>query len=256
MKQDEIQKIILKLIPTFLKAGDVSIDLFNKKLKINTKDDNTPVTNGDLAVNEMIIEKLKTISPNIEIVSEENIGDVVTKERKDLWLIDPIDGTNSYINGGDEYTLNAGLVINKKAVAGIIYAPKKNRLFFSYGANNAYEIKNNKKIKIDCQKLNDKTIALSNSSSPSDKIMSILDNYKVVKFKSMRSSLKFCLIANGEFDLYAANPRAKEWDIAAGHAIAENAGAIVSTHNNKPIRYGKSDFSNPSLLVRKKDLQC
>ena len=86
--------------------------------------------------------------------------------------------------------------------------------------------------------------------------MRILDIYKVVKFKSMRSSLKFCLIANGEFDLYAANPRAKEWDIAAGHAIAENAGAIVSTHNNEPIRYGKSDFSNPSLLVRKKDLQC
>ena len=99
MKQDEIQKIILKLIPTFLKAGEESIDLFNKKLKINTKDDNTPVTNGDLAVNEMIIEKLKTISPNIEIVSEENIGDVETKEREDLWLIDPIDGTNSYING-------------------------------------------------------------------------------------------------------------------------------------------------------------
>ena len=125
MKQDEIQKIILELIPTFLKAGEESIDLFNKKLKINTKDDNTPVTNGDLAVNEMIIEKLKTISPNIEIVSEENIGDVETKEREDLWLIDPIDGTNSYINGGDEYTLNAGLVINKKAVAGIIYASKK-----------------------------------------------------------------------------------------------------------------------------------
>ena len=98
MKQDEIQKIILNLIPTFLKAGKESIDLFNKKLKINTKDDNTPVTNGDLAVNEMIIEKLKTISPNIEIVSEENIGDVETKERKDLWLIDPIDGTNSYLS--------------------------------------------------------------------------------------------------------------------------------------------------------------
>ena len=83
------------------------------------------------------------------------------------------------------------------------------------------------------KKLNDKTIALSNSSSPSDKIMTILDNYNVVKFKSMRSSLKFCLIANGEFDLYVANPRAKEWDIAAGHAIAENAGAIVSTHDNE-----------------------
>ena len=70
----------------------------------------------------------------------------------------------------------------------------------------------------------------------------------------MRSSLKFCLIANGEFDLYAANPRAREWDIAAGHAIAENAGAIICTHNNEQILYGKADFHNPSLLVRKKGL--
>ena len=68
----------------------------------------------------------------------------------------------------------------------------------------------------------------------------------------MRSSLKFCLIANGEFDLYAANPRAREWDIAAGHAIAENAGAIVCTHNKEQILYGKADYHNPSLLVRKK----
>ena len=127
--------------------------------------------------------------------------------------------------------LNAGLVINKKAVAGIIYAPKKNRLFFSYGTDNAYEIKITKKLKLIAKKINDKTIALSNSSKPSDKIIKILDNYRVVKFQNMRSSFKFCLIANGEFDLYAANPRAKEWDIAAGHAIAENAGAIVSTHN-------------------------
>ena len=148
MKQDEIQKIILELIPTFLKAGEESIDLFNKKLKINTKDDNTPVTNGDLAVNEMIIEKLKTISPNIEIVSEENIGDVETKERKDLWLIDPIDGTNSYINGGDEYTLNAGLVINKKAVAGIIYAPKKIGYFFHMALIMLMKLKIIKKLKL------------------------------------------------------------------------------------------------------------
>lgn len=256
MKINEIQKIIENLIPTFLKAGKESIDIFKKTLKVQTKDDNTPVTNGDLYVNKMIIEKLKILSPKIEIVSEENIKDIEIKEREDLWLVDPIDGTSSYVKGGDEYTLNAGLIINKRAVAGIIYAPKKNRLFFSYGTNHAYEIKDNKKIKINCQKINLKTKALSNSSKPSENIIKIFNNYRVVKFQNMRSSFKFCLIANGEFDLYAANPRAKEWDIAAGHAIAENAGAIVSTHDDKPIQYGKPDFSNPSLLVRKKNLKC
>ena len=78
----------------------------------------------------MIIDKLNKLCPNIDIVSEENVNEIENKDRSDLWLIDPIDGTSSYIEGGDEYTLNAGLVINKKAIAGIIYAPKKERLFF------------------------------------------------------------------------------------------------------------------------------
>ncbi len=254
MNNNEIKKIIENLIPIFLKAGEESIKIFDKNLKVKTKSDNTPVSNGDLMVNEMIIDKLNKLCPNIDIVSEENVNEIENKDRSDLWLIDPIDGTSSYIEGGDEYTLNAGLVINKKAIAGIIYAPKKERLFFSFGYDQSFEINRDKRIKINCNKLNKKIIALSNSSKPSEKILKILKTYNASNFQSMRSSLKFCLIANGEFDLYAANPRAREWDIAAGHAIAENAGAIVCTHNKEQILYGKADYHNPSLLVRKKGL--
>ena len=166
MNDSEIKKIIENLIPVFFEAGEESIKIFNTKLKVKTKSDNTPVSNGDLIVNEMIINKLNKLCPNIDIISEENVNEIETKDRSDLWLIDPIDGTNSYIKGGDEYTLNAGLVINKKAIAGIIYAPKKKRLFFSFGYDQSFEVNKDKKIKISCNKLNKIIVALSNSSKP------------------------------------------------------------------------------------------
>ena len=157
------------------------------------------------------------------------------------------------MRGGSEYTINVGLIINQKPAAGIIYAPKKKRLFYAYGKGKAYEIlSKNRKMKLNCsKKLRRERIALTNSTTPSKRIKNIIKKYKIKKFVSMRSSLKFCMIASSEFDLYSAKPRAKEWDYAAGHAIAESAGAIIRTFQNKKILYGKKGFKNPSLLVRR-----
>jgi 3'(2'), 5'-bisphosphate nucleotidase len=94
-------------------------------------------------------------------------------------------------------------------------------------------------------------LALSNSPTPSDIILNIHKKNNVTKFVKCSSSLKFCLIAAGEFDIYAARARAKEWDIAAGHAIAEHAGAILTTFSGKKITYGKKDFANPALLLKR-----
>lgn len=244
--------IVKKLLPFFIKAGKKSIALSGKKLKIFTKSDQTPVSNGDLAVDKILQDAIRTITPTIEIVSEETIETNKVGTRTTFWLIDPIDGTSSYIKNKDEYTLNAALIVNKKPVIGIVFAPKKKRLFYSYGKGHAYEIRNKKKIKLQCNRIKKKSIsALVNSSKPSKIIKRILKKHKVTDFLDVRSSYKFCLIASGEYDIYAARPRAREWDIAAGHAVAEHAGAIVSTHQHKPIIYGKPHFYNPSLLVRR-----
>ena len=252
MKKINPESLIKKLIPIIYKAGAISIK-YSKKIRVFIKDDKTPVTNCDLEVDKILQNFLKKISPNIEIVSEETVKETVTKKRKTFWLIDPIDGTNSYMSGGSEYTINVGLIINQKPAAGIIYAPKKKRLFYAFGKSKAYEILNkNRKIKLNCsKKLKRERIALTNSMIPSKRIKNIIKKYKIKKFVSMRSSLKFCLIASSEFDLYSAKPRAKEWDYAAGHAIAESAGAIIRTFQNKKILYGKKGFKNPSLLVRR-----
>jgi 3'(2'), 5'-bisphosphate nucleotidase len=130
---------------------------------------------------------------------------------------------------------------------------KKIDFFFSHGPGESYLIENNKIIKINCSKKQpkDKVVALSSIGKPSDIILNKLKEYKVNSIVQMASSYKFCVIASGEYDIYAARERANEWDYAAGHAVASNAGAIIETLDGKPFLYGKEDYRNPSLLMRR-----
>jgi len=250
MEIKKIEEIIKSLTQVFFEAGNLSIELRNKGLTKHIKKDKTPVTNGDIEVNNIILNNLKKISPSIPIVSEE------TSENKNLdlntfWLVDPIDGTYDYINNRDEFTLNAGLIINKVAVAGIIYAPAKKRMFYSYGNNISYELNNsNEKVlnNKNIDKNNIRAVSYSNNLKP--EIIEIHKKLKVKEYVKMKSSLKFCVIAAGEFHVYVAEPRAKEWDIAAGHAILKNSGGTVTDLDGKEILYGKNEFKNPGIILK------
>ena len=152
MTQSDIKKIIENLIQTFLDAGKISIDLRKKGLTKEIKSDNTPVSNGDLEVNKILSKKILSLTPNIPIVSEETSENKSKNNLENFWLIDPIDGTYDYINDLDEFTINAGLIIQKKPVAGLIYAPAKNRMFYSYGDDFSFELINGEPIKLDNSK--------------------------------------------------------------------------------------------------------
>ena len=253
MNTQELKGLAEKLINTFQIAGDTSIQLFKEGLKIEIKEDGSPVSNADLKVNDLISKKISELTPNIPIISEETVNLKIKNKEKIFWLVDPIDGTKEYIAGKDEFTLNAALVINKVPIVGLVGVPKKKQLYFSYGRNQSYLIENGETKKIDCSKnsLRNKIIALSSSFKPSDLILNKLKTYKVNSIVKMASSYKFCVIAKGDFDIYAAKERACEWDYAAGHAIAENAGAIITTLDGKSFFYGKEDYKNPSLLIRR-----
>ena len=253
MKPSELKTISESLINTFNEAGRISIDLYKKGLQIEIKEDKSPVSNGDLKVNELITNKIKDLTPNIPIVSEETVDLDKKNEAKIFWLIDPIDGTKEYIAGKDEYTLNAALVINTVPVLGIVGVPKKNRLFYTYALGESYLIENGKTQKINCKKQQPKgeVVALSSVIKPSDIILNKLKELNVTSIVKMASSYKFCVIATGEYDVYAARERANEWDYAAGHAVAQNAGAIIKTLDEKPFLYGKEDYRNPSLLIKR-----
>ena len=253
MKINELKTICENLIDTFNVAGKESIELFSKGLKIKIKDDKSPVSNGDLRVDELITNKIKEITPNIQIISEETVDINVKNKAKIFWLIDPIDGTREYIAGKDEYTLNASLIINSVPIIGLVGVPKKNRLFYTYGPGESYLIETGKAKKINCKKQQPKgkIVALSSVIKPSDFILNKLKEFKVNSIVKMASSYKFCVIATGEYDIYAARERANEWDYAAGHAVAQNAGAIIKTLDEKPFLYGKEDYRNPSLLIKR-----
>jgi 3'(2'), 5'-bisphosphate nucleotidase len=256
MNVNELKNITENLIETTELAGNKSIELYSKGLKKIIKPDNSPVTNGDLEVNKILTDKIKDLTPNIPIVSEETVDLKKENTLKTFWLIDPIDGTKEYIAGKDEYTVNAALVLNCIPTIGLVGAPKKNRLFYTYGKNNSFMIENKKKIKLECKKktVKGKIFAVSGTESPSQLILDILKKYKVTSFTPMHSSYKFCVIATGEFDFYAAKERAYEWDYAAGHAVAENAGAIITTLENQTFKYGKSDYKNLSLIIKRNDI--
>ena len=147
------------------------------------------------------------------------------------------------MNDKDEFTINAGLIIDNKPEIGIIHAPAKKRLFYTYEKGFSFELTGQKEKKLDCNKITNegevKAVSYSNQLKP--EILELHKKYKVTEYKKMKSSLKFCVIATSEYDIYVAEPRAYEWDIAAGHAILKNAGGKITDFSGDQILYGKKE---------------
>ena len=218
MNNKDLKILAEGLIETFKKAGDESIKIEKQGVKVKTKEDGSPVTNGDLIVNKIITEKIAQLTPNIPIISEETVDLKKENTLNTFWLIDPIDGTKEYIAGKNEYTLNAGLIIDNLPAIGVLGVPKKNRIFYSFGKNNSFMLENNKITKLDCSKKTPKgeVKALTNHTEPPELILNKLKEFSVTSFRKLSSSYKYCVIATGEYDLYVDKVRANEWDDAAG----------------------------------------
>ena len=254
MNSLNLKNIAEKLINTFLNAGNVAKKISKEGVKITIKKDNSPVTNGDLEVDQIIRKEIVKLTPNIPIISEETVNLNLVNNHKTFWLIDPIDGTKDYIKKRDEYTLNAALIIDLNPSIGMVYAPAKDRLFFSYGKGSAFEINKGKRLVLNCKKKFAKEIiGLANSDNTPNEILDVYKKYNVSKIIKMSSSLKFCTIAAGEADIYAAKARAFEWDIAAGHAILEHSGGLVTTLNEKNFKYGKKDYKNLPIIAKRSE---
>lgn len=254
MNNLNLKNITEQLLDTFFEAGKIAREISRRGVKVTIKSDKSPVTDGDLAVDKILTLKIKNVTPNIPVISEETVNLNIQSKDRTFWLIDPIDGTNDYIKKKDEYTLNAALIIDLKPALGLVYAPAKDRLFYSYGKNLAFEINNGKKIDLNCKKKNtSEIIGLEGSGSTSNEVLKIYKKYKVSQTLKMSSSLKFCVLAAGEADIYAARARAWEWDIAAGHTILEHAGGSITTHQEKKFLYGKKNYENLGIIAKRSD---
>ena len=152
MNNEELRKIVEGLIDSTNIAGSKSVELQKKGLKITIKPDKSPVSNGDLEVNRIITNKIRKLTPNILVVSEETSENKSNNNLENFWLVDPIDGTHDYINNLEEFTINAGLILDNQPAAGLIYAPAKKRMFYSYGEDMSFEFTNGKTTKLEGSK--------------------------------------------------------------------------------------------------------
>lgn len=227
-----------------------------KHLDTRNKLDQSPVTNADLCANQIIIYLLKRLTPNIPILSEENFSAwQICRDYGYFWLIDPLDGTKEFLLRNGEFTVNIAFIENGQPIMGVIYVPVYNVL---YAADNGqvWKIDNyGRCMKIIVKNSQYPIIVVSRMNINNDKnqlcdylaSLSLID-YKVI---SVGSSLKFCLVAEGSAQFYPRFSCTKIWDIAAGHAIAVAAGAVVHDWNGHALCYKDINpyFLNPGFQV-------
>lgn len=230
-----VEELLTELIKKCIQAAKLDY-----KNKISYKADGTAVTRTDYIINDLIIEWLNKYFSNIPIISEEKDFKNVIFLEKLYWIIDPIDGTSSFIRGEDNYTVNVALIENGFPKLGIIGHPPTNTIW--YGSNNIATVnRNGNSIKIKVSKFNNKNIRVLLSSNPDRetlKLVKKMDNAFIEKYSS---SIKFCKLAEGKADIYPRLQSINKWDIAAGDAILTAAGGKLFNHNGKKFQYNYLD---------------
>lgn len=237
------QRQISAILQAIKESGVVAMEYFNdyKKLSVAIKDDGSKVTNADIAVNEVICSRLHSLLPEIAIISEEadfEKNKEASKSAK-FFIIDPIDGTNSFIKKSDEFSVNIALIKNKEVVFGVIYMPAKDLLFYTDHNNEAIQVSGlcdpNAELKkiATSQKKDDLIVICTKREPEKSQIIAELEERSVKEIISVSSSYKFCLIAQGVADLYPRRINISAWDVAAGHAIVKAAGGNMYSHFTK-----------------------
>lgn len=239
-----------------IKAGEATLPYFYHAdtRDVTLKSDQSPVTQADIASNTIIMQGLKSLTPDIPILSEEAIQPNfdIRASWQEYWLVDPLDGTRGFIGRFAEYTVNIALIVNHKPVLGVLYSPVDQRCYFAEKNQGAYLSTPEKKsqriyantnidsMQFICGRF-DRTMKLKNT---------LLRDFKNVSIKQMNSAVKFGVIAEGAGDLYVRWGSTCEWDTAAGQCILEEAGGAVVDFDGNRLRYNtKSSLINPFFLA-------
>ena len=258
-------------IQAALEAGKVIMEVYDSVIEVEYKDDKSPLTQADKKANNVINTYL--IPTGIPIISEEN-KQINYSERKSwnqCWVVDPVDGTKEFIKRNGEFTVNIALVVNGKPKLGVIYVPAIRTLYFADASQKkAYktELSSHKTTIEDVLRWSNQLIpktgkeltvqVVGSRSHMSQETLDYVENLKNkgkdVEIVSKGSSLKFCLVAEGNADVYPRYAPTMEWDTAAGQAICNAVGYnVISKETNKPLLYNKKNLLNPWFLVAKKN---
>ena len=255
------ENLLLHLCNISIKAGHAIMQFYNNKNEVSFKKDSSPLTEADLAANNLIIQELNSLDKKIKIITEESLVDWNTRKTwSQYWLVDPLDGTKEFINKNDEFTVNIALIEKNEPVIGVIYAPALSKLYYASKNNGAFKLTGSKifenlnesqSITVNRHSNLNETRILSSRSHSNEKVNNwIAENFDKVTIIKKGSSLKFCEIAEGKADLYPRFGPTSEWDIAAGHLILKEAGGTLLTLDNKQILYNTKDsLINPEFIA-------
>ncbi len=241
-----------------LEAGDVIMEIYNgPDFEVRAKSDDSPVTAADEAADKLIFTGLKAAFPDVAIVTEEQ-ADSHQVQAASFLIVDPLDGTKEFIKRRGDFTVNIALVENGVPTRGVVYAPAKGRLFYTQPDGQTVEetgdfAKDSAGPVTPLSVSTPDTSALIVVASKSHRDQATddyINKYAVADSRSAGSSLKFCLVAAGEADLYPRVGRTMEWDTAAGQAVLLGAGGqVVRFDDHTPLTYGKPGFENPFFIA-------
>ena len=247
-------KILSEIVALADLAGAEIMKIYRGDMQVRQKADSSPVTAADEAAEEIILAGLRKLTPNIPIVAEEEAaaGVIVEVGDQPFWLVDPLDGTKEFIAHRDEFTVNIALVENLSPTMGVVFAPALETSYAADGPGTAAKrVGDGAWQKIATRPIPEKEViaTASRSHGDKDKMQELLQDYAIGDVVVSGSSIKFCIVACGEADIYPRHGPTCEWDIAAGHAVLNAAGGSVCTLDGQVMRYGKPKFLNSEFIA-------
>ena len=233
-------------------AGSVVMRHYEAGCDTRIKTDRSPVTDADEEAERLILAELAAAFPGVPVVAEEEAAaGRVAEVGSRFFLVDPVDGTKEFVKRGGEFTVNIGEIVDGEPVSGVVLAPAIGRLFVGAVGEGAFELSAGTMRAIAARApATDGLVAVSSRSHPDAKTDELLKTLPIKGHTNAGSSLKFCMVAAGEADIYPRAGQTMEWDTAAGHAVLRAAGGKVTNWDGTPFVYGKPDFRNGPFIAR------
>ncbi|MBV1868349.1 MAG: 3'(2'),5'-bisphosphate nucleotidase CysQ [Marinosulfonomonas sp.] len=254
----DFEKLTVVMRRLALEAGDRIMEIYNSDdFDVRSKSDDSPVTAADEAADALISAGLQAEFPDVTLITEEQ-ADTHSKTAEEFLIVDPLDGTKEFVKRRGDFTVNIALVQGGVPVRGVVYAPAKGRMFYTDADGQSVEetgsldpLKAGPTAPISVSTPDNAGLLLVASKSHRDQATEdYISKYACADTKSAGSSLKFCLVATGEADIYPRVGRTMEWDTAAGHAVLGGAGGhVVRYDDHSPLTYGKPGYENPFFIA-------
>ena len=232
-------------------AGEAILEIVRRGFDVETKGDSSPVTEADRAAELIILAALARAAPGVPVIAEEEVAAGRIPAHDDIYfLVDPLDGTKEFVRGGDDYTVNIGLIERGMPRLGVVYAPATGRLHGGCVEAGAWVDEGKGRAEIRTRARGEQLTAVASKSHLNQATIDYLNEaVGTCDYVAIGSSLKFCIVAEGRADIYPRASPTSEWDTAAGHAVLLAAGGVVDGPDGAPLRYGKRAFLNRAFVA-------